>query len=103
MARRWGGLPRQGLCRGFNDPDGQPARHEIRLEHKLNPEQEIRILCCGNNREALFRVVGEAGEPIGEFSFWGPPKSVPDAVRPAPRAFDSLHQCKLAATAARRE
>jgi hypothetical protein len=44
---------------------------EIRLRHKLIFEEEIRILCLGNNREALFRVVRQTGEPTGEFSFWG--------------------------------
>ncbi len=49
------------------------SRHgaKIRLTRKLIPEQEIRILCQGNSREALFRVVSQAGEPTSEFSFWG--------------------------------
>ncbi len=49
------------------------SRHgaKIRLTHKLIPEQEIRILCQANNREALFRVVSKAGAPAGEFSSWG--------------------------------
>lgn len=49
------------------------SRHgaKIRLTRKLIPEMEIRILCQGNKREGLFRVVGQAGEPMGEFSFWG--------------------------------
>jgi hypothetical protein len=44
---------------------------KIRLTRKLIPEMEIRILRRDNKREGLFRVVGEAGEPEGEFSFWG--------------------------------
>jgi len=49
------------------------SRHgaKIRLRHKLIPEQEIQILCHGNNREGLFRVVSQAGKPTSEFSFWG--------------------------------
>lgn len=49
------------------------SRHgaKIRLTHKLIPEMEIRILRQDNKREGLFRVVGQAGEPMGEFSFWG--------------------------------
>ncbi len=49
------------------------SRHgaKIQLTRKLIPEQEIRILCQGNNREAVFRVVSQAGEPTSEFSFWG--------------------------------
>src|SRR5713226_5978429 len=48
------------------------SRHgaKIRLKRKLIPEQEIQILCHGNNREAVFRVVSQAGEPTSEFSFW---------------------------------
>ncbi len=67
------------------------SRHgaKIRLQHKLIPEQEIRILCCENNREALFRVVGTAGEPIGEFSFWGveslePSENIWEGAHPRP-------------------
>ncbi len=67
------------------------SRHgaEIRLKHKLIPEQEIRILCCENDREALFRVVGKAGEPIGEFSFWGveslePSENIWEGAHPRP-------------------
>jgi hypothetical protein len=48
-----------------------PHGAKIQLTHPLMPEQEIRILCQGNNREALFRVVRQAGEPMGEVSFWG--------------------------------
>ncbi len=44
---------------------------KIQLKRKLIPDQEIRILCQGNNRETLFRVVSEAGEATSEFSFWG--------------------------------
>jgi hypothetical protein len=44
---------------------------KIRLTHKLVLDEEIQILCQGNNREAPFRVVSKAGEPTGEFSFWG--------------------------------
>jgi hypothetical protein len=44
---------------------------KIRLTHKLIPEQEIQILFLGAKRKALFRVVSKAGEPTGEFSFWG--------------------------------
>jgi hypothetical protein len=49
------------------------SRHgaKIRLTRKLVPEMEIRILCQHNKREGLFRVVGQAGQPIGKFSFWG--------------------------------
>lgn len=49
------------------------SRHgaKIRLKRNLIAEQEIRILCQVNNREALFRVVSKAGEPTSEFSFWG--------------------------------
>src|SRR5712692_10187992 len=49
------------------------SRHgaKIRLTHKLIPEQEIQILFQGAKREALFRVVSKAGEPTGEFFFWG--------------------------------
>src|SRR5690349_3986530 len=49
------------------------SRHgaKIQLMRKLLVEQEIRILCLGNHREALFRVVSKAGEPIDESSFWG--------------------------------
>lgn len=49
------------------------SRHgaKIRLTRKLIPEMEIRILRQDNKREGLFRVVGQAGEPMGEFSFWG--------------------------------
>jgi hypothetical protein len=43
---------------------------KIRLVRKLIPEQEIRILFLGNNREAVFRVVGKASEPKSGFSFW---------------------------------
>ncbi len=48
-----------------------PHGAKIRLTRQLIPEQEIRILCQGNNREGLFRVVRQVGEPVGEFSFWG--------------------------------
>jgi len=48
-----------------------PHGAKIRLKRQLIPEQEIRILCRGNNREAVFRVVGKAGEPTSDFSFWG--------------------------------
>ena len=44
---------------------------KIRLTRKLIPEMEIRILFRENTHEWLFRVVGQAGEPIGKFSFWG--------------------------------
>src|SRR3989454_46399 len=44
---------------------------KIRLTSQLIPEQEIRILCQGNNREGLFRVARQVGEPVGEFSSWG--------------------------------
>ena len=49
------------------------SRHgaKIRLTRKLIPEMEIRIIFHDNTREWLFRVVGQAGEPIGKFSFWG--------------------------------
>ena len=49
------------------------SRHgaKIRLTRKLIPEMEIRILCQHNKREGLFRVVGQAGQPTGKFSFWG--------------------------------
>jgi hypothetical protein len=49
------------------------SRHgaKIRLTRKLIPEMEIRILCQNSKREGLFRVVGQAGQPIGKFSFWG--------------------------------
>ena len=49
------------------------SRHgaKIRLVRKLIPEEEIRILHHGSKREGLFRVVGQAGEPMGKFSFWG--------------------------------
>src|SRR5712692_466781 len=49
------------------------SRHgaKIRLTHKLIPEQEIQILFLGAKRKALFRVVSKAGEPAGEFLFWG--------------------------------
>jgi hypothetical protein len=49
------------------------SRHgaKIQLTHKLFPDQEILILCQGNNREAHFRVVRQAGEPTSDFSFWG--------------------------------
>jgi hypothetical protein len=43
---------------------------KIQLTHKLIPEMEIRILHQDSKREALFRVVGQAGESSGEFSFW---------------------------------
>jgi hypothetical protein len=49
------------------------SRHgaKIRLTRKLIPEMEIRILRQDSKREGLFRVIGQAGEPMGEFSFWG--------------------------------
>jgi hypothetical protein len=49
------------------------SRHgaKIRLTRKLIPEMEIRIVFHDNTREWLFRVVGQAGEPVGKFSFWG--------------------------------
>ena len=49
------------------------SRHgaKIRLTHKLIPEQEIAILFHGAKQEARFRVVSKAGEPSGEFFFWG--------------------------------
>ncbi|PYV07977.1 MAG: hypothetical protein DMG23_14770 [Acidobacteria bacterium] len=48
-----------------------PHGAKIRLTRQLIPEQEIRVLCQDNNREGLFRVVRQVGEPVGEFSFWG--------------------------------
>ncbi len=64
------------------------SRHgaKIRLEHQLIPEEEIRILCCGNNRESLFRVVGKAGEPIGAFSFWGV-----ECLKPSENIWEGAH------------
>jgi hypothetical protein len=49
------------------------SRHgaKIRLTRKLIPEMEIRILRQDSKHEGLFRVVGQAGEPMGKFSFWG--------------------------------
>jgi hypothetical protein len=49
------------------------SRHgaKIRLTRKLIPEMEILILCQDKKHEGLFRVVGQAGEPMGKFSFWG--------------------------------
>jgi predicted RNA-binding Zn-ribbon protein involved in translation (DUF1610 family) len=44
---------------------------KIRLTRQLVPEQEIRILCMRNDREALFRVVGKAGVSEGPYTFWG--------------------------------
>ncbi len=48
------------------------SRHgaKIRLTHKLIAEEEIHILCQSTKREGAFRVVGEAGQPEKEFSFW---------------------------------
>jgi hypothetical protein len=49
------------------------SRHgaKIRLTRKLIPEMEILILCQDSMHEGLFRVVGQAGEPMGQFFFWG--------------------------------
>jgi uncharacterized C2H2 Zn-finger protein len=75
------------------------SRHggKIQLMRKLIPEQEIRILCQGNNREGLFRVVSQASEPVSEFSFWGieclnPSENIWEGAQPRPRP-------KLASTA----
>ncbi len=62
----------------------------VRLKRKLIPEQEIRILCQGNNREAVFRVVCQAGEATNEFSFWeveclNPEENIWEGARPRPR------------------
>jgi uncharacterized C2H2 Zn-finger protein len=68
------------------------SRHgaKIQLMRKLIPEQEIRILCQGNNREGVFRVVSQAGEPTIEFSFWGveclnPSENIWEGAQPRPR------------------
>ena len=76
------------------------SRHgaKIQLTRKLFPDQEILILCQGNSREAHFRVVRQAGEPTGDFSFWGveclePGKNIWEGAlpipssKPAPRPF----------------
>ena len=49
------------------------SRHgaKIQLTRKLTPDVEILILCQDKTLEGLFRVVSEAGEPKGGFSFWG--------------------------------
>jgi len=49
------------------------SRHgaKIRLTRELIPDMEILILCQDSQHEGLFRVVGQAGEPMGDFSFWG--------------------------------
>ena len=62
---------------------------KIRLTSQLIPEQEIRILCQGNNREGLFRVARQVGEPVGEFSFWGveclnPSENIWEGAQPRP-------------------
>lgn len=44
---------------------------KIQLTRKLFPDQEILILCQGNNREAHFRVVGKASEAASDSSSWG--------------------------------
>src|SRR2546428_9736654 len=44
---------------------------KVRLTRQLVPEQEIRILCMRNDREALFRVVGKAGGSEGPYTPWG--------------------------------
>lgn len=64
---------------------------EIRLRHKLILEDEIRILSVGNNREARFRVVTQAGEATSEFCVWGveclePDKNVLEGGLPGPSA-----------------
>lgn len=64
---------------------------KIQLARKLIPEQEIRILSQGNNREAEFRVVSKAGEPTKEFCFWGveclaPGENIWEGAPPKPAA-----------------
>jgi hypothetical protein len=68
------------------------SRHgaKIQLTRKLIPEQEIQILCQGNNREGLFRVVSQVGEATSEFSFWGveclkPDENIWEGALPRPR------------------
>ncbi len=44
---------------------------KIRLGRELIPDQEIRILSGKTGREAIFRVVGRAGESDRRVTFWG--------------------------------
>jgi len=73
------------------------SRHgaKIRLTRKLIPEQKIEILFQGAKRKALFRVVSKAGEPTGEFSFWGvecltPSENLREGGGPAPKPVPKL-------------
>jgi hypothetical protein len=62
------------------------SRHgaKIRLTRKLIPEMEIRILFRDNKHEWLFRVVGQAGEAMGKFFFWGV-----ECLEPAENIYDT--------------
>ena len=44
---------------------------KIRLGRELIPDQEIRILSGRTGREAIFRVVGRAGDSRNRSTFWG--------------------------------
>ena len=43
----------------------------IRLNHRLLPEQEIRIRSLKTSHEAVFRVVSRVGSPDNRFAYWG--------------------------------
>ncbi len=43
----------------------------IRLNHRLLPEQEIRIRSLKTSQEAVFRVVGRVGSLDDRFAYWG--------------------------------
>src|ERR1700682_1247952 len=44
---------------------------KIRLGRELIPDQEIRILSGRTGREAIFRVIGRAGDTDKRCTFWG--------------------------------
>jgi hypothetical protein len=43
----------------------------IRLNHRLLPEQEIRIRSLKTSQEAIFRVVSRVGSLDDRFAYWG--------------------------------